>query len=226
MTTTHGMAQEPPTLQTTLPTGGARKSVDRSTGGGRTGSVILVLLVAALLVGAAAGVVVLGRGSAEPYILVFLAVLATVGVFSLFALATGILRLPAAGPVNPLIKTVVDEAFDGILVTDAEGRVIYANPAYLDLVDAADPSEMRPVERVFIGDADASEAIYRLLKAAREGKRLQEEVRVAGLKGRPARWMRFKVRPVGERGRRLTVWSLSDVTRERERQENVFQELQ
>ena len=50
----------------------------------------------------------------------FLAVLATVGVFSLFALAAGILRLPTAGPANPLIKTVVDEAFDGILVTEAE----------------------------------------------------------------------------------------------------------
>jgi two-component system, cell cycle sensor histidine kinase and response regulator CckA len=218
MTTTHGMAQDQ--------AAGIRKSVDRSAGVARTGSVILILLVAALLVGAAAAVVVLGRGSAEPYILVFLAVLATVGVFSLFALASGILRLPAAGPAHPLIKTVVDEAFDGILVTDADGRVIYANSAYLDLIDASDASEMRPVERVFIGDADASEAIYRLLKAAREGKRLQEEVRVAGLKGRPARWLRLRVRPIGERGRRLTVWSLSDVTRERERQENVFQELQ
>jgi two-component system, cell cycle sensor histidine kinase and response regulator CckA len=220
MTTTHGIAQDS--------TAGVRKSVDRSAGAARTGSVILVLLVAALLVGAATGFVMLGRGSAEPYILVFLAVLATVGVFSLFALASGILRLQAAGPANPLIKTVVDEAFDGILVTDAEGRIIYANAAYLDLIDAADANEMRPVERVFIGDADASEAIYRLLKAAREGKRLQEEVRVAGLKGRPARWLRLRVRPLGERGRdrRLTVWSLSDVTRERERQENVFQELQ
>jgi len=67
-----------------------------------------------------------------------------------------------------------------------------------------------------------------LTQAAREGKRLQEEVRVAGTKGRPARWLRLRVRPLGERGpdRRLTVWSLSDVTRERERQENVFQELQ
>ena len=223
MTTTHGIAQASQDS-----TAGVRKSVDRSVGAARTGSVILVLLVAALLVGAAAGFVVLGRGSAEPYILVFLAVLATVGVFSLFALASGILRLPAAGPASPLIKTVVDEAFDGILVTDNDGRVIYANAAYLDLIDAADANEMRPVERVFIGDADASEAIYRLLKAAREGKRLQEEVRVAGLKGRPARWLRLRVRPLGERGRdrRLTVWSLSDVTRERERQENVFQELQ
>ena len=218
--TTHGIAESS--------AGTARKAVDRSAGAARTGSVILILLVAAILVAAATGFVVLGRGNAEPYILGFLAVLATVGVFSLFALAAGILRLPTAEPVNPLIKSLVDDAFDGVLVTDGEGRVIYANAAYLDLIDAADASDMRPVERVFIGDADASEAIYRLLRAAREGKRLQEEVRVAGIKARPARWLRLRVRPLGESGpdRRLTVWSLSDVTRERERQENVFQELQ
>ena len=217
--TTHGIAEEN--------AGSARKAVDRSTGGGRTGSVILVLLVAIVLVAAATGFVVLGRGNAEPYILGFLAVLATVGVFSLFALAAGILRLPSAEGANPLLKTVVDEAFDGFVVTDGEGRVIYANPTYLDLIDAVDAKDLRPVERVFIGDADASEAIYRLLKAAREGKRLQEEVRVAAAKGRPARWLRLRVRPLGERGRnRMTVWSLADVTRERERQENVFQELQ
>ena len=218
--TTHGIAESS--------AGTARKAVDRSAGAARTGSVILILLVAAILVAAATGFVVLGRGNAEPYILGFLAVLATVGVFSLFALAAGILRLPTAEPVNPLIKSLVDDAFDAVLVTDGEGRVIYANAAYLDLIDAADASDMRPVERVFIGDADASEAIYRLLRATREGKRLQEEVRVAGIKARPARWLRLRVRPLGESGpdRRLTVWSLSDVTRERERQENVFQELQ
>jgi two-component system cell cycle sensor histidine kinase/response regulator CckA len=40
--------------------------------------------------------------------------------------------------------------------------------------------------------------------------------------------LRFKVRPLGENKRdaRMTVWSIADVTRERERQENVFQELQ
>jgi two-component system cell cycle sensor histidine kinase/response regulator CckA len=205
-----------------------RKAVDRSSALGGAGSVILVLLVAGGLVAAAAVFVFLRRSNTEPYILGFLAVLATVGVFSLFALASGIFRLPTAEPANPLIKTLVDDAFDGLLVTDGDGRVVYANAAYLDLIDAADASEMRPVERVFIGDADASEAIYRLLKAAREGKRLQEEVRVAAMKGRPARWLRMRVRPLGDRGRerRFTVWSLSDVSRERERQENVFQELQ
>jgi two-component system, cell cycle sensor histidine kinase and response regulator CckA len=217
---TSGAAQPPPPI--------ARPSIDRSASGARGGSVLLVLLVAILLVGAATAIVLLGGSNAEPYILAFLAVLASVGVFSLFALACGILRLPAAETANPLIKAVIDGASDGIVVTDDGGRVVYANAAYFDLIDASDAKDMRPVERAFIGDADASEAIYRLLKAAREGKRLQEEVRIAGIKGRPARWLRFNIRPLGSgrRDGRLTIWSLSDVTRERDRQENAFQVLQ
>ena len=87
---------------------------------------------------------------------------------------------------------------------------------------------MRPVERVFIGDPDVSEAVYRLLKAAREGRRLQEEVRIAGTTAEGARWLRMRVRPLGQdkHDARMTVWSIADVTRDRERQENVFQELQ
>jgi two-component system cell cycle sensor histidine kinase/response regulator CckA len=224
MTTQDTVTQGEDAIDTAL----ARSGIDRSAGPDRGGSVILVLVVAGMLVGAATGIVVFGRSNSEPYILAFLAVLATIGVFSLFALACGILRLSATAAVSPLIKSVVDGAFDGIVVTDGDGRVVYANAAYLDLINAADANDMRPVERVFIGDADASEAIYRLLKAAREGKRLQEEVRVAGIKGRPPRWLRFRIRPLGKgkRDGRLTVWSLSDVTRERERQENAFQNLQ
>ena len=205
-----------------------RPSIDRSAGAARGGSVALVLLVAILLVGAATAIVLIGGSNAEPYILAFLAVLATIGVFSLFAFACGILRLPAAATGNSLIKAVVDGASDGIVATDDGGRVVYANAAYFDLIDASDVNDMRPVERAFIGDADASEAIYRLLKAARDGKRLQEEVRIAGMKGRPARWLRFNIRPLGSgrREARLTIWSLSDVTRERDRQENAFQVLQ
>jgi two-component system, cell cycle sensor histidine kinase and response regulator CckA len=218
--TTHGVSENS--------SGTMRQAVDRSAGATRAGSVILVLLVAGLLVAAAAGFVALGRSNAEPYILGFLALLATVGVFSLFAFASGILRLSAREPVSPLIKAILDGAVDGVVVSDREGRVVYANAAYLDLIDALDISDLRPVERVFFGDASVSEAIYRLLKAAHDGKRLQEEVRIAGTKGRPARWLRLRVHPLGagRHERRLTVWSLTDVTRERERQENVFQELQ
>jgi two-component system cell cycle sensor histidine kinase/response regulator CckA len=206
----------------------ARSALDRSAAAGRGGSIALVLLVAGFLIAGAAGIGFLGRERAEPYILVFLAVLATIGVFGLFALASGILRLSWSQAGNPLIKAVLDGAFDGIVVTDGDGRVIYANAAYLDLIGAADARDARPVERVFIADPDASEAIYRLLKAAREGRRLQEEVRIASAHGRPARWLRMRIRPLSNRGhgRNLTVWSLNDITRDRERQENIFQELQ
>src|SRR5580704_10834027 len=153
-----------------------RITLDRSETTPR-GSIGFVLLVALVLVGAAVVLLFLDRGRAEPYIVGLLAILATVGVFSLFAFATGILRIFGKRGGKPLIRGIVDGAFDGIVMTDASGRVVYANAAYLQLVDASDAYDVRPIERVFIGDPDVSEAVYRLLKAARDGRRLQEEVR-------------------------------------------------
>src|SRR5690242_21857899 len=91
----------------------ARAAVDRSAASARGGSIGLVLLVAFCLIGAATGIVLFGRDDPEPYVLIFLAALATVGVFSLFALASGILRLASPQAGNPLIKSIVDSAFDG-----------------------------------------------------------------------------------------------------------------
>src|SRR6266851_3380624 len=191
----------------------------------RAGSIGMVLLVALGLIGAAVAFLLIGRNNAQPYILAFLSALAVTGVFSLFAGAAGILRLPGKDAGNAFASAAADGAPDAIVVTDAGGRVLYANAAYLTLVGAATAQDARPVERVFIGDPDLSEAVYRLAKAAREGRQLQEEVRLAGP---PPRWLRFRVRPLGATGSaaRSTVWSVADVTRDRERQENVFQELQ
>ena len=211
-------------------TGGAseRAAVDRSPGAARAGSIGLVIVVALALVGAATGLLFLDRRFAGQYITALLAVLASVGVFSLFALAAGILRFPGKTSGNPMAKAIVDGASDGLLVTDQHGHVLYANGAYLDLTDAVDANDVRPIERVFIGDPDVSESVYRLLKAAREGRRLQEEVRIAGLNEAPARWLRLRVRPLGDHdgASKLAVWTIAEVTRDRERQENIFQELQ
>ena len=97
---------------------------------------------------------------------------------------------------------IADQAQEGLVVTDARGHVVYSNAAYLTLTGAAGPQDVRPVERVFIGNPDVSEAVFRLLKAAREGKRQQEEVRVAGHEAGQGsgqgRWLRLRVRPLGE----------------------------
>ncbi len=206
--------------------GQLRSAFDRSQSAPRAGSIGLVLLVALALAAAAAGLVFVGREHSASYILALLAGLGSIGVFALFALAAGIMRFGQREQANPVLKSVVDNSFEGIVVTDAAGRVFYANASYLDLIGASGDHDVRPIERVFIGDPEVSESIYRLLKAAREGKRAQEEVRIAG--GETARWLRLRVRPLGpgKRDARLSVWSVADVTRERERQENVFQELQ
>ncbi|MFZ0845687.1 MAG: response regulator [Pseudolabrys sp.] len=221
------MAETDPAAQAAAPEKG-RQAFDKSQSAPRSGSASLVLLVAVALIGAAASVVYVGRDYAETYILALLAALGTVGVIALFALASGIMRLSGKDNTHPLLKAVVDNAFDGILVADQSGRVFYANATYLDLIGAANSDDVRPIEQVFIGDPDVSESIYRLLKAAREGRRLQEEVRLASASASPARWLRLRVRPLGtaKPDSRMTVWSIADVTRERERQENVFQELQ
>jgi two-component system cell cycle sensor histidine kinase/response regulator CckA len=78
--------------------------VDRSQSGSRGGSVGMVLLVAIALVGAAIGLLLVGRGYAAPYILILLAFLATIGVFALFAMATGILRVAGKETDSPLLK--------------------------------------------------------------------------------------------------------------------------
>src|SRR3569623_2691243 len=209
--------------------GQRRRAFDKSQAVPRGGSVGLVLLVALLLAGAGAGLALVGHEHAASYILLLLAVLGVNGVFALFAMASGILRFSGRDAGHPLLKSVVDNSIDGVLVTDHSGRAFYAIAAYLDLTGAADDNDVRPIERVFIGDPDVSESIYRLVKAAREGRRLQEEVRLAGAGAQgAARWLRFIVRAAGEgkRDARMTVWTVADVTRERERQENVFQELQ
>src|SRR3977135_4047972 len=206
----------------------AKEDVSDRTAGESGGSIGLVVPVAVVLVAAAVGLMFVGRNQAEPYVLALLAILGMIGVFSLFAAAAGILRVARRDSGSPILKAVVDGAGDGIVVTDPSGRVIYANAAYLKLADAVGTDDVRPVERVFLGDPEVSEAIYRLVKAAREGRSLQEEVRVAGLRGEAARWLRRRVRPLGEGGReaRTTVWAVADVTRARARHETDFQGLQ
>jgi two-component system cell cycle sensor histidine kinase/response regulator CckA len=194
----------------------------------RSGSIVLVLLVAGAIVAAAVAFMTLGRAQAQPYILGLLALLAMVGLFNLFAFAAGIIRFADRIADDPIMRPIADHAFDGLAVTDSRGHVVYSNAAYLALTGAATPQDARPVERVFIGNPDVSEAVFRLLKAAREGKRQQEEVRVAGSEGAHGRWLRMRVRPLGQSRReaKYAVWSIADITRDRERQEDVFQELQ
>ena len=195
----------------------------------KPGHVGLLLFLAALLVGAAIGLSVVTHDKAQPLILGLLAILAMAGVFFVFALAIGAIQFGGEGARNDLTKAVADTAREGLAVVEDDGRIVYANDAYLSLAGAGSLSDLRAVERAFTGAPDVSEAIYRLAQAAREGRPAGEEIRMApALDGtRDFAWYRVSVRPVPRAARRFaTLWSVADVTQDREKQESVFQELQ
>ena len=190
------------------------------------GSIRLVLLVALALVGAVVSLLLLGRDRADPWIIGLLTVLAVVGVFALFAYAAGLLRFGAPDLRDELARRIVDSGPEGVSIVDTLGRVLYANPRYCEITGAASLQEARPVERLFTSDPDVSEAVYRLAQSVREGRASVEEVRHA-VPGQPVRWLRLGARPAAAgKGVRCAVWTVSDLTRERERQESAFLELQ
>ena len=82
--------------------------VDRPSRGHHGGSIGFVVLIALALIAAAGGLLYVGKAGAEPYLTALLAVLAAVGVFLLFALATGFLRIAGREAAAPMIKAVVD----------------------------------------------------------------------------------------------------------------------
>ncbi|MDB5558281.1 MAG: hybrid sensor histidine kinase/response regulator, partial [Enterovirga sp.] len=201
-------------------------AIDRSE---RPGYVGLLLALGGVFVAAFAGLSFVSNEQAQPMILGLLAVLAMIGVFFVFAIAIGAVRFAGAGTRNDLTKIVADTAADGLLVVEDSGRIIYANERYLRFSGAEKGAEPKPVERLFTGGPEISEAVYRLAQAAREGRPSAEELRLSPALGggREFGWYRLRVRPVARAGSRAaTLWTISDVTQDRERHESVFQELQ
>ncbi|MBD8876466.1 response regulator [Roseibium polysiphoniae] len=206
--------------------------IDRPERGGNIG---LLIALAVALVAAAAGFAIVGKTQSQPFVLALLGILAVVGVFCLFAGAIGFLRFGTGRSGNPIASAFLNSLDDGALITDSEGRLVYANQAYADLTGAETAADIRVMERVFSSDPDAADAIFRLSQAMRDGLRAQEEIRMPMPLGRSEgspHWYRVSIRPLllprkeGGTGRRLAVWQLADITRDRAEQENSFQELQ
>ncbi len=196
----------------------------------RSGSPGLVLLFAAILVAAAGAFSFLPREHAATLVIGLLALFAVFGIFALFGYAVGILQFTGAAAKNDVTRLVCDSGPEGLLITDSTGKFLYANETYLKLAQAQTGADLRGVERLFSGSPEVSEAVYRLAQASRDGKRSSEEMRLSppldGIAGAVG-WYRVRVRPLPLSGnRRASLWTIADITRERQRHENVFQELQ
>jgi two-component system cell cycle sensor histidine kinase/response regulator CckA len=200
------------------------------------GSFWRVGLLAAFFIAAAVVISVFGDRIPGDYVMVLLGLLAVVGVFSLFALAAGLFRFTPSEEGGGLASAVIDSLPFGAVVTDRDGRIVYANAQYGEFPGALSKGVPVGVPRLFAGEPEISEAIYRLSRAARDGRAASEDMRMLGgleargpdADGHPV-WYRVGVHALPEvegAGRPLVLWTVEEITRDRERQENAFLELQ
>jgi two-component system, cell cycle sensor histidine kinase and response regulator CckA len=156
-------------------------------------------------------------------------ILAVCGAFGLLLYAFGMLQLPTRAARFDTTKAIADSSPDGVVVTDRESRIVYANEAYRALSGAPAAANLRPIERLFTGSPDVSESVYRLSQAAKSGGRASEDLRLSPSpsgQGEVA-WYRIRVRPLeGVARDGLMVWTVSDETRDHDRHETFFQDLQ
>src|ERR1700731_907481 len=143
---------------------------------GRIGNPVLILAFAMLMAGAVAAFSFLPNNEGTTLAILLLAIFAVAGICATFAFAAGLLQFSGQASKNDVTKLICDGNTEGLIVTGAGGKIIYANDAYLTLAGARGLADLRPVERLFSGSPEISEAIYRLPPAARDGQSATAEV--------------------------------------------------
>src|SRR5690242_105370 len=201
----------------------------------RSGGLWRVVALAAAFIIVAVAISTMGQYIPSDAILILVGLLAVVGVFCLFAITAGILRFSAhTEETRTLSRAVVDSLPFGALVADRDSKISYANAQYGELAGGISDGIPVGVPRLFAGQPEVSEALYRLSRAARDGRPASEDLRLIGGLGTAASgsgkpsWYRVAVRllpPVDGITRPLVLWTVEDITRDRERQDNAFLEL-
>ena len=189
--------------------------------------VLMLLALSFCLIGV--GLMVSALDWTEPFPpLVLVGVLFLI-LIGLFGLGLAFKRRPASTSVGSIAEWLANAASEGVLVVDpASDQIVYANAAYLAFCGVADLDQLTDIGGLFGPTGEATDALMRLSIASEQGDEAHEDIRLTrGLTSPQPAWYRLRTAPLVLKGRQpLTLWSVSDITRERERQESVFQELQ
>ncbi|CDZ59261.1 cell cycle histidine kinase CckA [Neorhizobium galegae] len=203
--------------------------------GTRGGTIIRIVLLALVLCGVAAGFVLFQHALDNELVLGLLGILAMVGIFFLVSSIIGLVEVMPQSRSDELARGFLANHPDGILITDAKGRILYANAAYGRMTGATRASNVQSLEALLSKTRESTEALYRLTTALREGREGHEEFRLLQPIGRTtgngsgAHWYRLKARlltPADSRKGQLDIWQITDITSERDDQERFFRELQ
>lgn len=205
--------------------------VDR---GRRSGTVLRLLVLALILVGVSIAFVLFKEAMNNELVLGVLGILAMVGIFFIVSSIIGLVEVMPQSRSDEFAGSYLASHPDGILITDERGRIVYANAAYGRLTGATKAANAQSLEALLSKNKEATEALYRLTAALREGRESHEEFRLLKPLGRSsssgsgAHWYRLKARILQSTSQKqpFDVWQLSDITAERDDQERFFRELQ
>ena len=180
--------------------------------------------VGAIVIGAVIAFGVVASGVSTPVLVGMLGVLATVGLFFLFAYTAGYVRIGQRQPMAEVVKAAADGLDVGVLIASRDGEAMYANTAFEGMVGAGEVDQLVALQQFLSGDAASSSALFRLTRAAERGETLAEEFAVGRLLPgeRTRRTLQLAVKPFATQGasneQRLVLWRLTDVTADRRRE--------
>jgi len=180
----------------------------------------------ALIVAAAAALVfgLLASSTGEPLLLTVIAVLAMLGMFFIFGVAAGHIRIGARVAPGDLLKAAADASHEPQIVAHLDGTVIYANAAVEGLFGRHEAGPFAALEAATNVEPEATQALFRLTRAAERGETRSEDVPLRPGSARQPSWVRISVRPFALSGRdadgsskrqRLVLWQIEDVSDEK-----------
>ncbi|HEX4894364.1 MAG TPA: ATP-binding protein, partial [Hyphomicrobiaceae bacterium] len=191
----------------------------------------LALIISAIVIaGGLAALVLVSVRSAEPLVLGLLALMAMFGIFFLFGLAAGHVRLEDRVEPAGVLAAVADSVDQGIMVSARDGSIILANAAYRAIAGSDVDGSPRALAEAFAGETQAAECLFRLVRAAERGEVRSEEFRVRdAASGRAGRWLRLSVRPIpklGTAGAGTSLWQITDISGDRAREAEAIRGLE
>ena len=179
-----------------------------------------------VLIVAAAGAVVFGvlaSGSGEPLLLTIIALFAMLGMFLLFGIAAGHIRVGARITAADVLKAAADASDEPQIIAHSDGTVIYANAAAETTFGRHEAGALSAIEAVVSGDPEAVQALFRLTRAAERGEAWSDDLRLrSGTTSRRPPWVRISVKPMSSQtnssvwaAEKLVLWKISDISNDK-----------
>jgi two-component system, cell cycle sensor histidine kinase and response regulator CckA len=192
-------------------------------------AIMLAVLLAAIMIVA----IFFLKIEISNWLLVSGAGLAFVGLFTLFGLMVGLVKLGGRNQTAAFFDGLTDAIGDACVVTDSKARAVYGNAPFLKLASAAGVSRLVGFDLLYAGQTNFVEPIYQLSQSARDGKSDSREIRIAagasapGASAETTVWIKLSVAPIIEQSKRgYALWRLQDISLERAKQEQAFGRLQ